>query len=413
MFVDSQADINSFEFLKAAKTDPDTLSWDEAMKIPEEVERWRAAADKEIRALEHKGTWLEVPETEATVRVIPGTWVFRRKRAPDGTITKFKARWVLRGDLQNLDMDTRADVVAWSSVRIFMVFSLRMGWTMKSIDFTNAFLHAPLPEDLPMFAYLPRGFHSAMSSITGQRIVLKLKRSLYGTVCAPKLWHDFCMAAFFDMGFVPSSYDRCFLIRKDMLIVVYVDDCGISSDDPEKILALVDELKKRGFDLEIEGDFATFLGVEIKKLEDGRFHMLQTGLIKKVLEAACMLDCNPNHVPATAVVLGKDADGEPWPQSPWRYSSIVGMLIYLCTNTRPDISYAVSCVARFNSAPKKSHATAVKTILRHFAMPITAEFLDAKLHGIQMEPSPAVVTSFFFVEFLCFGKAPCCPVSPS
>eukprot|EP00980_Cylindrotheca_fusiformis_P019554 scaffold6778_cov130-Cylindrotheca_fusiformis.AAC.1 len=66
-----------------------------------------------------------------------------------------------------------------------------------------------------------------------------------------------------------------------MLIVVYVDDCGISSDDPEKILALVDELKKRGFDLEIEGDFATFLGVEIKKLEDGRFHMLQTGLIKK------------------------------------------------------------------------------------------------------------------------------------
>eukprot|EP00980_Cylindrotheca_fusiformis_P013886 scaffold3599_cov81-Cylindrotheca_fusiformis.AAC.1 len=41
------------------------------------------------------------------------------------------------------------------------------------------------------------------------------------------------------------------------------------------------------------------------------------------------------------------------------------MLIYLCTNTRPDISYAVSCVARFNSAPKKSHATAVKTILRY------------------------------------------------
>eukprot|EP00980_Cylindrotheca_fusiformis_P018981 scaffold6357_cov93-Cylindrotheca_fusiformis.AAC.1 len=74
MFVDSQADLQSFEFMKAAKTDPDTLSWDEAMNNADEVDRWRAAADKEIRALEHKGTWLEVPESKATVRVIPGTW---------------------------------------------------------------------------------------------------------------------------------------------------------------------------------------------------------------------------------------------------------------------------------------------------------------------------------------------------
>ena len=45
------------------------------------------------------------------------------------------------------------------------------------------------------------------------------------------------------------------------------------------------------------------------------------------------------------------------------YSSIVGMLLYLSTNARPDITFAVSQVARFNHSPKKSHASAIKTIV--------------------------------------------------
>ena len=188
MFIDSKASAQSLEFLKAASTDPDILTWDEAMSgTPEEVTKWREAALKEVRALEHKETWLESAESVATVRVIPGTWVLRRKRAPDGTIIKYKARWVLRGDLQDLDMDTRADVVAWSSVRIFMVLSLKLGWAMKSIDFTNAFLHAKLPEHIPMFVHLPRGFYSNMRSITGERTILNMKKSCYGSKVAPCL----------------------------------------------------------------------------------------------------------------------------------------------------------------------------------------------------------------------------------
>ena len=140
-------------------------------------------------------------------------------------------------------------------------------------------------------------------------------------------------------------------------MVVYVDDCGISTDDPKKVDKLIDDLRAKGFDLELEGDFETFLGVEIRKLGNGKFHLLQEGLIKKVLEAAGMSDCNGNYVPASPKQLGKDEDGPDWPQTEWKYSSIVGMLIYLCTNTRPDISYAVSCAAQFNSKPKMSHAS--------------------------------------------------------
>jgi hypothetical protein len=82
---------------------------------PKEVKKWLEAADKEVKALEEKETWKEVPLSTSMVKVIPGTRVFLRKRAPDGPITKIKARWVLRGDLLDADFETYAPVVAWSS----------------------------------------------------------------------------------------------------------------------------------------------------------------------------------------------------------------------------------------------------------------------------------------------------------
>jgi hypothetical protein len=49
------------------------------------------------------------------------------------------------------------------------------------------------------------------------------------------------------------------------------------------------------------------------------------------------------------------------------YRSTVGMILYLSTNTCPDIALAVSQVARFSANPKQSHATAIKTIVRYLA----------------------------------------------
>ena len=41
------------------------------------------------------------------------------------------------------------------------------------------------------------------------------------------------------------------------------------------------------------------------------------------------------------------------------------MLLYLSNNTRPDLTFAVSQVARFTASPKKSHASAIKSIIRY------------------------------------------------
>ena len=352
---------SSVPVYKASNTqsNPDIFSFDEAMKSEHRLQ-WIEAATVEIRALESFDCWEEVPFEQATTKVIPGTWVFRVKRAPDGTFKKFKARYCLRGDLQEGEFETYAPVVHFSSVRLFLAWSLLLNWCTCSVDFSNAFIQAAMTE--PTFIHLPRGFRTS----TGKKTCLRLKKSLYGHAQAPKLWFDHLWAALKSLGFVQSKHDKCLLFKSDIIIICYVDDLGIQAPHKRIIDKLVSDLRARGFTLTVEGSFSEFLGIQYRTINETTLEMTQQGLINKVLTAAGMTDCNPNKVPALKAPLGTDPDGEPMSDE-WNYRSIVGMLLYLSTNTRPDIAYAVSQVARFSHSPKKSHATAVKTILRYLA----------------------------------------------
>jgi hypothetical protein len=354
--------------LKASVSDPDTLSFEEAM-ADADFAKWMEAADLEIHSLESKGTWIEVPLDQAQTKILPGTWVFHRKRSPDGIVKKFKARYCVRGDLQEGDFETFAPVVAWSTVHLFLVLTMMLGWNTCSIDFSNAFVQASLDE--PVWIHLPHGFHTSASG----RTCLQLLKSLYGLTVAPRLWYLHLFAALKEEGFKTSVIDPCLLYKKNMLIVCYVDDAGIAATSKELVDQLSDNLLARGFELTHEGSFSEYLG--IKFTEDkasGTITLTQKGLINKVLQATEMLDCNPNWLPAAQVGLGMDPNGAPMCES-WGYSSIVGMLLYLSTNTRPDITFAVSQVAHFNHSPKQSHATAVKMIVHYLAHTVDKEMV--------------------------------------
>jgi hypothetical protein len=106
------------------RADPDTLTHDQAMADTEHISKWRAAAETEIRTLEQMGMWIEVPQTEVTSKILPGTWAYRRKRSPDGEIKKYKARYCIRGDLQEGVFNTYSPLVSWSTVRVLLAFAL-------------------------------------------------------------------------------------------------------------------------------------------------------------------------------------------------------------------------------------------------------------------------------------------------
>ena len=259
------------------------------------------------------------------------------------------------------DEETHSPVVSWSSVRMFLVLALTLGWYTCTIDFSNAFVQAQLEK--PVWIHLPRGF---LSSRLG-KTVLKLKKSLYGLTFASRLWHEHLLKALHSLGFKASTTDPCLLFRSDMILIVYVDDLGIATPDKAATDKLVQSLLDKGFELTREGSFSEFLGIKLEcNAQTKALTLTQSGLIKRIMEATDLVDCNHNWTPASPLTLGSDPDGEPMDEV-WNYRSVVGMLLYLSTNTRPDISFAVSQVARFSHVPKKSHATAVKMIVRYLA----------------------------------------------
>ena len=345
--------------LMVQASEKDDLTWSEA-RISREYHKFRDAALKEVQSLESKGSWEVVKRSSVQGKnVLPSTWALKRKRFPDGRIRKYKARFCVRGDRQvfGLDFDeTYAPVVQWSTVRLMFSLSLSLGLKTKQVDYSNAFVQADIDEEV--YCELPQEFLGP----DGGEYVLKLKKSLYGLKQAPRLWFKTLEKSLHDRGFKSSAVDPCLFLMDDLVALVYVDDVLFFGKSEKIIDNMIASLKKE-FDLNVEGSVEAFLGVEVIKHKDGVLAR-QSGLTKRIIAAVGMEKANPTKTPASTVGLGADVGGAPRRES-WSYASVVGMLLYLAGNTRPDIAFAVHQCARFSHRPLRVHEDAVKRIVRY------------------------------------------------
>jgi hypothetical protein len=161
---------------------------------------------------------------------------------------------------------------------------------------------------------------------------------------------------------------RAYFLKQGIMCVVYVDDTIFAGPDS---LILEREIHQQGvssaerrhvFQLCNKEEVGAFLEIQITKIGPRLFALVHSGLIEKVLAASNMSDCNGVSTPTGSTPVGTDAEGPAFDET-WEYHTVVGMLMYLAANTRPDIAYAVHQAARFSHAPRNSHTVAVKRIL--------------------------------------------------
>ena len=164
-----------------------------------------------------------------------------------------------------------------------MVTALQRGWVTKQIDFSNAFVQAPMEQDVHVA--LPCLINDT-SNLPLCELYLHLKKSFCGLKEAPKSWADWLAKGLDDIGFKASDHDPGIFCGRGMALVVYVDDVlllGPNEDEMEKVLA---QLRSNGFDLKVEKDDSDascdFLGINITRKDDDTI-MTQHGLIKKFL----------------------------------------------------------------------------------------------------------------------------------
>ena len=346
-------------------SDPDSPTFREAMGGIE-ADKYIEAMKEEITNLKRMNTWILI-DREPHMKVLKGTWAFKLKRTPDGVAYRHRSRFCVRGDQQEYGInyfETFAPVVQWSTIRLLLILILTNQWKAKVIDYTNAFPQANIDTDI--YVETPALFGCK----SGEDKVLKLRKSLYGLKQSPRTFYQHLSKSLQNRGWTVSTIDPCLFMKHNMMCVIYVDDtifAGPNQDliDKEVELHGIKHLdEEQPLEFRDEGELSAFLGIKIEQKDSNEYYLSQPGLIDKVLKAAGMQECNPNATPSTLDPLGPDKESQPMDES-WEYASIIGMLMYLANNTRPDIAHAVHACARYTHYPKKTHATAVKHILRY------------------------------------------------
>jgi histone deacetylase 1/2 len=104
---------------------------------------WHNAMSDEFNALMKNNTWSLVPKP-ADVNVVTGKWIFTYKYNPDGTLSRYKACWVVRGCSQQPGVDygeTFSPVIKPATIRTVLSIATSSSWPIHQLDVKNAFLH--------------------------------------------------------------------------------------------------------------------------------------------------------------------------------------------------------------------------------------------------------------------------------
>jgi hypothetical protein len=119
---------------------------------------WHSTMVDEFTALKNNRTWDLVP-CPPGANVVSGKWIFRHKLKPDGSLDRYKARWVLRGFTQRAGVDygeTFSPVVKLATVQTVLSIAISQNWPVHQLDINNAFLHGTLAETF--YCAQPSGF---------------------------------------------------------------------------------------------------------------------------------------------------------------------------------------------------------------------------------------------------------------
>ena len=111
-----------------------------------------------------------------------------------------------------------------------------------------------------------------------------------------------------------------------------------------------------------------YLGIEIEQDPHDKSILLhQSAYIQQLLEKFGMENCSPKATPMLRNLKLDpiNAGNNLPPEETTRYQSAVGGIMFLTTQTRPDIAFATSVLSRFLTKPQEAHQKALQHLLRY------------------------------------------------
>lgn len=247
-----------------------------------------------------------------------------------------------------------------------MALASKYNLDIDQMDAVRAFLQGDVEEQIYMRQ--PEGFDD------GSGRVCLLRKALYGLKQASRQWNVKLNGVMIDSGYRRLKTDACIYIRRErssmVIVAVYVDDLLIFSNHNAWKNQLKANLTKN-FSMKDLGLAGSCIGMQITRdRKAGTISLDQQKYTEAIIEKFCMNDCNSIDSPVgpntkLTKEMSANTNDELADMKDVPYQEAVGNILYLAQCTRPDITFAISNVSKFNNQPGRSHWNAVKRIFRY------------------------------------------------
>ena len=287
-------------------------------------------------------------------------WVFDRNADKYGWPTKTKARLVARGDEQRMNFDFGelfAPTVAVSRVRLLTAMACELDLDLCHFDIEQAFVQSDLEENIYM--HLPQG----CGRMSGK--IVRLNKSLYGLKQASRQWQAHLTRRLLSLGFVQCLDDACTFRLMEVgrvvtTIVVHVDDI-FAVGEKTRCDQFIRDLNQM-VPVKNLGELRWYSGCFYERDWEKGVLKISQQIFAEQLADEYGIELGRSVLLPVGTKLAKfDKDEAP---GNWPFRELVGSLImWLSTQSRPDISNAVRAVTRYCASPRLVHWRAALGIL--------------------------------------------------
>lgn len=196
-----------------------------------------------------------------------------------------------------------------------------------------------------------------------------------------------------ELGYKQSSHEPCvyFKVIGDTILIVevYVDDFFIVSNDSREKSKLKNQLKSE-FKIKDLGEAKQFLGLSIERnKKTGEVFIHQKQYMKEILKQFGIIESRPVTTPVDLGMKGTEDISKKITDVP--YQNIIGALMHLVVNTRPDLAFIVSFLSQYNVEHTEMKWKMLKKVLRYLN--------NTKNLGIMFKPTGEDIVRFVNADY--------------